>query len=214
MRALKWFVVLLSLACAVPFLATLGFLYLHANPDPMPDAAAIVVLSGPGAIDTIPIGDTKERVERGVALWKAGHAPLIVMSGAGGTIASTRVPDSQGMRRLAESLGVPSEAIVEDDMSYSTLQNAWNTAKLEEIDPSLPVILVTSRYHLPRAWASFSWAGFQQIIPVAADTGPPEINEYVFWESVKWPFNVFRAVVASLTLMAGAAEDRVLAWLE
>ena len=46
-------------------------------------------------------------------------------------------------------------------------------ADMPEIDRALPVILVTHRYHQPRAYASFRWAGFDDITMVAPDAGEP-----------------------------------------
>ena len=202
------------LAYVLPVLVTVGSLYFHRDAAPMPQAQAIVVLSGPGAYGVIPVDDTRERVLRGVDLWKDGHAPLIVMSGAGGTIADTDEPDSRGMKRLAESLGVPPDAILEEDGSYSTLQNAWNTAALPEVDPEGPVILVTSRFHMPRSRASFWWVGFRDVAPAASERETPQIDVYTFREGLTWPYNIVRALIASGALRAGVDRALVWTWLE
>ncbi len=199
---------------AAAVIGTLVYMLVYADPDPIPRAAAIVVLSGPGAIEPLPVDDTRDRVDRGVALWKAGRAPVLVMSGAGATKTETGLPDSHGMKAYALGLGVPEEAIVEEDRSYSTLQNAWFTAALDRIDPAEKLIVVTHRYHLPRAWASFRWAGFTDIALVAADTGPVRIDRQPFLEGVKWPANLLRAAVFRAALALGADEVRALRWLE
>jgi uncharacterized SAM-binding protein YcdF (DUF218 family) len=201
------------LCAATIVLGTAAYSVLYEDPDPLPRAAAIVVLSGPGADIPVPEGETLERVRRGVELWKAGAAPIVVMFGSGGTMKEHGHADSAGMAELARRLGVPADAILEEARSYSTLQNAWFTAALPEIDPTAPIIVVTHRYHLPRAWASFRWAGFTDLTLVAADHDAGHIRAGTLSEAVKWPLNLARAVGARAALSAGLSEDTVLPWL-
>lgn len=214
MRVLRKFLALVILCAGAALLGTAAYIYAYEDPDPLPRAAAIVVLSGPGAMDPMPVGETRARVERGVALWKRGLAPVIAMSGAGATLAETGNPDSRGMADLAASLGVPRSALLEEARSHSTLQNAWFTAALPGVDPSQPVILVSHRYHLPRAWASFRWAGFTDVSLIAADNGPPEVSANLAMEGVKWPLNLLRALGARAALALGAEEAAMLPWIE
>ncbi len=192
-------------------LGTAFYIHSYSEPDQMPQAAAIVVLSGPGANTPGLSGETLDRVSRGIELWQAGHAPVLVMSG-GGTDGVPRHADR--MMAFAEAQGVPADALLGERASGSTLQNAWFTGALPEIDPGAPVIVVTNRYHLPRAWASFRWAGFERITLAAADTGPVEITPGILAEGLKWPMNIARAAGAQLAMAAGAEEAVVLPWLE
>lgn len=200
----------------LPLIGTGLYMLRYSDPDPLPRAAAIVVLSGPGGGQhPVPVDETKARVERGVALWRQGMAPLLVMSGGGSLLKSEGLSDSTSMAELARRSGVDPDAIREEGRSHSTLQNAWFTAELPDVDPSRPVIVVTHRYHLPRAWASLRWAGFRDVTLCAAD---PErglaIDRSVLAEGIKWPFNLARSLAARLALFAGAPEASVLTWLE
>lgn len=186
----------------------------HADAAPLPRAQAIVVISGPGAEDYIAVGDTAARVARGIALWEAGHAPLVVLSGSGAHPGQGFEPDTVGMTRLALLLGLPEAAIVPKDRSFSTLQNGLFTAALPQIDPSEPILLVTNRYHLARAWASFRWAGFAQVVPVAADSAATGSVRMHHMEGLKWNFNIARALGASLALGLGMPEARVWPYLQ
>ena len=185
--------------------------YLYKDPDPVPLAAAIVVLSGPGAGSEV-TGETMERVERGIALLQANAAPLLVMSG-GGRLDANGLGDADIMAAYARDRGVPDALMRLEARSNSTLQNAWLTAKIDDIDPAEPVILVTHRYHLPRAWASFRWAGFTDIALIAADRDAPLVTAGLLMETVKWPANAVRAAGASAAFALGADEDRVVPWL-
>jgi uncharacterized SAM-binding protein YcdF (DUF218 family) len=200
------------MAGGASLLGTAYYIYSYADPDPMPQVAAIVVLSGPGANDAALSGETLDRVNRGIALWEAGLAPVIVMTG-GGTEGENIPRHADNMIAYAVARGVPAEVLLSERGSGSTLQNAWFTRELTQIDPAEPVIVVTNRYHLPRAWASFRWAGFDRITLVAADSGSVELTPGILAEGVKWPMNVARAAGARLALAAGAEESDVLPWL-
>lgn len=183
----------------------------YADPDPIPNAATIVVLSGPWTAPDAPIGETRQRVAKGVELWQAGLASRVVMSG-GGTRAINGPGDAAFMADYARSLGVPDDAIVIEPASQSTLQNAWLTARLPDVDPRQPIVLVTHRYHMPRAVASFRWAGFTDITPVAA--APAPLQSVHALEGIKWPLNIARAAGASLAGAFAVPEADVLPWLQ
>ncbi len=194
------------------YAGTAAFIYNYADPDPMPEAAAIVVLSGPVIGGAELLGETRERTDRGVALWQAGVAPTIVMTGGSPDVRKPAM--AVNMAAVARAAGVAPDAVLTEPAAQSTLQNAWFTADLPGIDKSQPIVVVTHRYHLPRAWASFRWAGFKDVTLVAPDDGPMEITSEFLAEGIKWPLNIARAVGAQAALFAGSAEADVLPWLE
>ena len=195
----------LALLLALLFLAIpLTEITLYAEPPLPARARAIVVLGGDSAPPRIG-AETQARIDRGVALWKAGAAPLLVLTGA--------LWDGHGhnlaplMRARAEAEGLPAAAILQEPNSRSTLQNALFTRDLMGGDLDAPVILVTHRYHLPRAWASFRWAGFGNLTLVAADPQTPLISPRdLAWEIAKWPVNILRGGAAKLLMLLGDPE--------
>ena len=76
--------------------------------------------------------------------------------------------------------------------------------------------LVTHRYHLPRANASFRWAGFENVINVAADPDGRfrRSARALLWESVKWPMNVLRAAAASAAMAGDVPRENYMKYLE
>ena len=187
---------------AIPLVSVLNY-----SDPPLPaGAAAIVVLSGPYAPNAP--SETRARVTRGVALWHAGAAPLLVLSGKiygaqGEDIASV-------MRDQALAAGVPTAAIRLEPNSSSTLQNALFSADLLGAAKAAPVIVVTHRYHLPRAFASFRWAGFAKVTMVAADPAEATFSRKdIVLEPLKWPYDSVRAGVASVAFAFGATEATV-----
>ena len=117
-------------------------------------ADAIVVVSG---------GDTNARTDEAIKLYKEGWAPLIVVSGAS---------NAKAMCQRAINSGVPEKAIVMDESSETTRQNATEVKKIVDSRKIEDVILVTSGYHMRRAQLEFS-AQFNDVKirshPVASD---------------------------------------------
>ena len=107
-------------------------------------ADAIVVVSG---------GDTVARTEEGVQLFKHGWADNLVLSGAAQD--KTGLSNAAAMKLQAQADGVPSDAILLDEASENTAQNAQDTESIFETRGFHNVILVTSGYHQRRADLEF-----------------------------------------------------------
>ena len=106
-------------------------LYPHTMPTKLPEAQAIVVLGGSTAnnrlnwFEPYDSGTATARVDTAAVLYKAHRAPLIVVSGAA---LEGSVSEAQIMANALRQLDVPSEAIVMESGSYTTYENAVNTA--------------------------------------------------------------------------------------
>jgi uncharacterized SAM-binding protein YcdF (DUF218 family) len=212
MRLIRRLVAAALLVMGLGWVGTAAYVHLHADPDPMPRAMAIIVLSGSDTADGGLTPGTAARVAHGVRLWQAGAAPILVMTG--GTLpdgADTRV--ALRMRAAAEAAGVPEGAILTEAASHSTLQNAILTADL--LSPATgPVILVTHRFHLPRAWFNFRAQGYRIAALSAPDGGPVTIGEGLLAEGPKWVVNLVRAGLHAGLSAAGVNRATYFAWLE
>ena len=99
------------------------------------------------------------RVAVGIALYREGAAPLIVMSGGGaGPISEAAV-----MRDLARNAGIPETVLMLEPESGNTFENAANTARLLHEAGKRRVVLVSDRVHLPRATRMFRQAGLDVV---------------------------------------------------
>jgi hypothetical protein len=93
------------------------------------------------------------------------------------------------------------------------LQNAILTADL--FPPATgPVILVTHRFHLPRAWFNFRAQGYDVTALSAADTGPMRLDGWLLGEGPKWVVNLARAGLHAGLAAAGVERSAYMAWLE
>lgn len=105
---------------------------------------AIVAVSG---------GDTSARTSEAIKLYKRGWADKLVFSGAAQDTSGPS--NAEAMRRQAVADGVPESAIIVEELSKNTRENAAETHALLEEQGISKVILVTSAYHQRRASLEF-----------------------------------------------------------
>jgi uncharacterized SAM-binding protein YcdF (DUF218 family) len=125
-------------------------------------ADVIVLLGGGIAGSAEPIRpmpdllDSADRVWFAAQLYNAQKAPTIIASG--GTLSWRGINQSEAsaMRLLLEQLNVPSTAIVDEDQSLTTYENALHCRPLLQSLSAKRILLVTSAAHMPRAMAVFS----------------------------------------------------------
>lgn len=106
-----------------------------------------------GAIVAISGGDTAARTRAAVELYKHGWAPTLIFSGAAED--KDGPSNAAAMRLDAMHQGVPSEAILIEEVSENTRQNAEMTSELLRSNNISDIILVTSGYHMRRAMLEF-----------------------------------------------------------
>lgn len=125
---------------------------------PVPDAPpdAVVVLGAQVLASGSPSPPLRRRLEHGVSVWRRRGADVLVTSGGRG---DGPVSEAETMRRLALGLGVPEDRIVAEDRSTTTLEHAVEVAALCERNGWRRVVIVTDRYHLPRALFLFRRLG-------------------------------------------------------
>ena len=212
MTFIRWVFAIAVLSVWVALIGTGLYVAMYEAKDDLPEADAIVVLAGDASKNGGLVGETEARLNRAVALYEEGLAPRLVLSG-GTTSAAETVADA--MKAAAVAAGVPESAITVETQSHSTLQNALFVSDIEDLSKAAPILLVTHRYHLPRANASLRWAGFSDITNVAADPdGGLQITPGLLWESVKWPLNVLRAGAASAAEAGSVPREDYIQYLE
>lgn len=134
----------------------------------LPTAEAIVVLGGATRPQSPPrpwidLLDEGDRIVHGAQLYTQGKAPLLIMSGGRIDWQDNSESESADMAKLAEALGVPSTAILQDPTSLNTYENAVNVKKILQDRGIKRVLLVTSAMHMPRSIAIFKKQGIEAI---------------------------------------------------
>ena len=153
---------------------------------PQQGYSAILVLGG--AMSTPPVG-SKEMplVHEGFArilfaahLYHAGVAPRIIASGGsfdlpGGAKGSS---EAEGIRDMLVLLRVPREAIILEEVSRNTRENARESGRI--LGKDAKVALVTSAFHMPRATREMDIEGLQtRAFPTDFRVRP---EERPYWE--------------------------------
>ena len=134
---------------------------------PMRDA--IVVLGGSMAQTKFPRYQPEEtsgaRVLMAWRLFHAGKAAVILCSGGApyiGIYGKERT-EADDIAELLGEWGVPSEKVIRESESRTTLENALNTAKILLPQKKNKILLVTTAMHLKRAAGLYRRAGFDVV---------------------------------------------------
>jgi uncharacterized SAM-binding protein YcdF (DUF218 family) len=113
--------------------------------------------------------ELRARVDHGVALYRAGRAPWLLMSGGEST---PGVVEADVMGTHAERQGVPAGAILRERASRDTIENVRMSVALlrARLQRAPRLLLVTSDYHLDRAAQLVACAG-AEVEASAVDPG-------------------------------------------
>jgi uncharacterized SAM-binding protein YcdF (DUF218 family) len=134
--------VVLGLYLSYPFVLNGAARFLIVQ-DKIQKADVIVILGG---------DNNGERVKEGVSLFKQGYAKHLLMSG--GPLA-WRLTSAQLMKKQAMESGIPEKAIILEDRSRSTREDAEFCLPIVQKHKFGSVIVVTSSYHTRRSAGVF-----------------------------------------------------------
>ena len=173
-RRFAFWTVLLLVLTATPILSSMYIAWLEGWYPPFNATAAtkvdaVVVLAG-GVVGkgslrpTEDVSDSsRQRTACGADLWIQGLAPKLLLTGGDATVFRTGPLISHEMKRWALRLGVLESAILVEDGSRTTYENAVQS---KAVLGGGHILLVTTAYHLPRAVGLFEKQGFV-VTPVA-----------------------------------------------
>ena len=143
-------------------------------PADTPRADVVVVLGGityPALPPLVrpDVGPAFDRLLHGLRLLRAGRAPRVMLSGGGirflqGSVRS----EAQRLRDMALEYGAEPDALILEERSRNTYENALFSAELMRERGWERALLVTSAAHMPRAVGCFRTQGVE-VIPAPAD---------------------------------------------
>lgn len=122
------------------------------------ESADVIIVLGGGTTGRsrfkpeVDLGPSGSRLLHGFRLYKAGKAPLLLLSG--GSL-WTRPTEAEQMRGVLSEWGVPDGAMILEDESRNTRENAVASLRLMQQRGLRRALLVTSAFHMPRALAIF-----------------------------------------------------------
>lgn len=123
-------------------------------------ADAIVVM-GAAQYDGVPSEQLASRLDHALALWQAGRAPMIAVTG--GKKAGDRFTEAATSRRYLTDRGVPVEAILAEDQGRSTWESLDTLAPILRAEGISSVVVVSNGYHLQRALLTIRELGFRAV---------------------------------------------------
>jgi uncharacterized SAM-binding protein YcdF (DUF218 family) len=130
-------------------------------------ADAIVVLGAGNAPTGILSDESMSRLVGGMELFKRGMAPILVLSGSE---PAPSAPTEAAVRaKLAETMGIPSSAILREEEVNSTRDESIRISKTLRSRNATRILLVTESLHMRRAKLVFEHAGLQVQAAPSAD---------------------------------------------
>lgn len=149
----------------------------RATGDPLRRADALLVL-GRELVDDRPTPVFAARLDHAAALYRAGWAPRIVVSG-GMTGTASRSEASAGRDYLIAG-GVPAAVIWTEDAARFTLENLFNARRTLRDRGLKRLILVSDPLHLARAAALAEGLGLDFVCSPALEA-PPRPGSAAWW---------------------------------
>ena len=219
-RTLLWTVLAPPAALVLAWLAMLAAVVVAAHRDGatrLAEPAAAIIVLGAAQYDGRPSPVLRARLDHGIALWRAGRAPRLIVTG--GSRAGDRTTEAAVGRRYAVRHGVPDSAILLESEGRTTSESLRAaSAIMREMarqdslrdapgDSALTsdgadgephpytAILVSDPFHMLRLGVLARRYG---IVPITSPTPTSPISarakvawQYMLLESVKVPFVYF-----------------------
>ncbi len=146
-----------------------------------PEAPVALVFGAGLRANQAPSPMLAERIDAAIALYQAGKVKALLMSGDN----SDRSHDeTRAMRRYAIAKGVPSRHVIGDYAGLSTYDSCYRARSIFGVERA---VLVTQRFHLPRALFIARSLGIDAF-GVAADEPRPHPAPYPLRELLARPW--------------------------
>jgi len=150
-----------------------------------PTAEAIVILAGDVGIPVSPRMESEVQGNRSIhalRLYRAGKAPLIIISGGNVFSQDSLKPEAAYTAELLQDWGIPPSVIIFEGNSRNTRENALETAKLLNNRGLKRILLVTTAFHMPRAIGAFRAVGIDAVpapSSISAELQEPTILHWI-----------------------------------
>ena len=111
----------------------------------------------------------KGRVDKALALYKAGKVEKIFASGGTGTRQSNFYPEGDAMKKYLLAKGVPDSVIIADNLGQNTYLTARNFMTWNAEHHYTSVIVVSQFYHITRIKYIFHKLGCTNVYSASSD---------------------------------------------
>ncbi len=170
----------------IPIVAVIFYLTIPLGNVRGPRFNALLVLGYPANPDGAPSPEQRERVLEAVREYRAGAAPVMILSGGA---AHNRFIEADVMAKLAETSGVPVRAIVEERRARNTVENVEYSTQIMHAHGWDSVEAITSAAHERRASLILMHAPFAVNWRVQTSPWPAEYG--TLDETARYAFEIF-----------------------
>jgi len=123
-------------------------IYIYSRRDDTREADAAIVL-GAAVFGTRPSPVLRERTNHAIELYQAGYVDTIIFTGGLGRTAS--ITEAEAAAAYAQSMGVPTEAILLETTSTTTRENLRNARIIAAENDLQSFLIVSTPFHMKRA---------------------------------------------------------------
>ena len=158
-KRLKRLVLFIAVAALLYFVGFITAAHVIGEQDTTEQADVLIVLGSGLRKDGAPGPALTRRTRHGADLWHKGIAPLVLCTGG----QSEYYPrtEAAACREILLGAGLPAEAILMEERSRSTEENAIYSKQILDEEQLTHVVLVSDSYHMLRARWIFSMQGIQ-----------------------------------------------------
>lgn len=184
---------------------------------PVPTAQAIVVLGGATSSPdpprvTVDLKEAGDRIIYAAQLYRQNKAPMIIVTGGRIDWSGNSSPESVHMADVLTSIGIPSEAIIQEPEALNTYENAVNVQQILTARGISKVLLVTSAMHMPRSVQIFQRQGID-VIPAPTDFQVSENEMAAMTRTPKAAILNLLPDVVNLRLFTSAIKEYLGIWV-
>jgi vancomycin permeability regulator SanA len=144
--------------------------YVYRDLASVPERPAGIVF-GAGVRDGVLSSVLRERVDAGIALYRAGKVRKLLMTGDNGR---REYDEVTAMKAYAVERGVPPRDVVRDYAGFRTYDSCFRARAIFGVDHA---VLITQEYHLPRAIFTARSLGIDAVGYAAEPGAPPGLMQ-------------------------------------
>lgn len=157
-----------------------------------------IVLGGMGRIDErqqrFDFGFSGDRLFQTLELYHKKRVEKLLITGGSGSISHPEHREAVYIKKYLKTIGVPDSAIIIENNSKNTYENAIFTKHiLDSMQFKGSILLVTSSFHMRRALAIFNKAGYKNVTPYITNkfTGERKFQfDYCFIPNIEAVFSI------------------------
>lgn len=129
----------------------------HRKKRKYPKYDCMIILGGGVNKDSSLPSVVEDRLELAIKLYLKGHSNNFILSGnIGSKNENKKIPEAIAMQYFLLSRRIPVKRLILEDKSKDTFENAYYCKEICKKNNFKDIILITSKFHMPRAKAIFN----------------------------------------------------------